>query len=341
MKATLLLATVGDYFRIGRRSLCIEGAPGGGKTSIVRQAARQLKVPCITIHMPTGLVEDFGVPDLISRAISDDDTSFGYRLPAWYPAKGGPLDNGRGGMLCFDDRNQADQSLQKVLANIIQDRTLHGVRMAPGWYPVSTGNRQSDRAGANRVLTHLRNRETVVTLDTDLDASTQWMLDHEVAPEVISFIRFRPGLLHDFDPTRDVNPSPRAWVEGVSDVLGRIRPEAEYECFSGAVGEGAAAEFTGYLRIYRDLDDPDDIIADPKRARVPSDSATLFALSGALAARATKANFAPVLTYAKRMPSEFTVLLVSMAVRTNDELCSTPAFIDWASEGETHALMWG
>ena len=60
---------------------------------------------------------------------------------------------------------------------------------------------------------------------------------------------FRSALLHDFDPQRDVNPSPRSWVEGVSDTIGIVPSEAEYETFKGAVGEGCAAEFTGFLRL--------------------------------------------------------------------------------------------
>ena len=76
-------------------------------------------------------------------------------------------------------RSQANGDLQKVLANICQARTLHGVPMPDGWMVVSTGNKQADRAGANRVLSHLRNRETVIDFDTHLDDWTQWALDND------------------------------------------------------------------------------------------------------------------------------------------------------------------
>ena len=83
--------------------------------------------------------------------------------------------------------SEADK-IQKVLANICQARNLHGVPLADGWMVASTGNRQSDRAGANRVLSHLRNRETVVEFETHLDDWCSWAIDHNVKPEVISFI---------------------------------------------------------------------------------------------------------------------------------------------------------
>ena len=117
------------------------------------------------------------------------DKSFGYKLPDWFPFEGS--DTPDEGILCFDDRNQGGNDIQKVQANILQAGTLHGVRMKKGWHCVSTGNRQQDRAGANRVLSHLRNRETVIELETHLDDWTSWAIEHDVKPEVISFIRFR------------------------------------------------------------------------------------------------------------------------------------------------------
>lgn len=323
MRATLLKETIKSLFPI-TRTLSIEGAPGGGKTTIVHEVAQELDIPCIERHMPTMLVEDFGIlyPDG-----SPDSQRLSYRLPDWFPVKGKAPEQG---ILLFDDRNQAGPDLQKVLANICQARTLHGVPMPDGWMVVSTGNRQSDRAGANRVLSHLRNRETVLELETHLDDWTAWAINHGVKPEVISFIRFRPGLLHDFDPQRDQNATPRAWVDGVSDVLGTVPAEAEFECFKGAVGEGAAAEFVGFVRIFRKLPNPDAILLNPTTADVPKDPATLYALSGALAQRATESNFERVCQYSERMPPEFSVLTVSYAARRNPDLANTQAFTKWS-----------
>jgi hypothetical protein len=321
MRATLLKDTLKALIPVGR-SVAIEGPPGGGKTTIVHEVAEAMGLPVVERHMPTMLVEDFGIP-------YPTDNGFEYKLPDWFPLKG-KAGTENGGVLLFDDRNQANADLQKVLANIQQARTLHGKPLADGWTVVSTGNRQSDRAGANRVLSHLRNRETVLEFETHLDDSTSWMIDHGVHPMVIAFTRFRPHLLHDFDPQRDVNPTPRSWVEGVSAILGKVPPEAEYECFKGAIGEGAAAEFVGFVRIYRKLPNPDAILMNPDTADVPTDPATLYALSGALAERATEANLERVVTYTSRMPAEFSVLSISHAVRKTPDLANTQAFTKWA-----------
>ena len=320
MRASLLKDTLKALVNINR-TVCIEGSPGGGKTTLVHEIGKELNIPVIERHMPTMLVEDFGI--LFPK--SDGDLE--YKLPDWFPIKGKAPEHG---ILLFDDRNQASADLQKVLANICQARTLHGTPMPDGWTVISTGNRQSDRAGANRVLSHLRNRETVIEMDTHLDDWTNWAINNNVRSEVVSFIRFRPALLHDFDPQRDQNATPRSWVEGVSDVLGTVPHDAEFECFKGAVGEGAAAEFVGFLRIFRKLPNPDAILLNPTTADVPTDPATLYALAGSLAERATENNFERVCQYCERMPADFSVLTVSYAARKNPALSDTQAFTKWA-----------
>ena len=323
MRAELLKQTLKALYPI-QRTVLIVGPPGGGKTTIVREVADELDIPVIIRNPALTPVEDFGAPDMLAEG-----KSFGYKMPDWFPYKGKPGTE-RGGILLFDDRTQASPDHQKAIAHLCQARDLHGVPLADGWQVVSTGNRQSDRAGAVRTLSHLANRETTLEFETDLNDSTKWMIDHNVKPEVISFIRFRPGLLHDFDPQRDANPTPRSWVEGVSDVLGTVPFEAEYECFKGAVGEGAAAEFVGFMRIWRKLPNPDAVLMNPSTADVPTDPATLYALSGSLAARITDSNMDRAVTYAERMPAEFSILMVSQAVRKDPDLASTQAFIRWS-----------
>lgn len=321
MRAELVLNTLTAVWEHSKRSVCIEGPPGGGKTTIVNQFAERVGARLVHLHMPTKLVEDFGMP-----MPSSDGNKMRFMMPDWFPEDNEPV------VMLFDDRNQCSADLQKLLANMMQERELHGHRIPDNVMFVSTGNRVSDRSGASRVLAHLRNRETVIEFETNLDDWCKFAIDQGAKPEVVSFIRFRPNLLHDFDPQRDANPTPRSWIEGVSDVVGVVPAEAEYECFKGAVGEGAAAEFVGFLKIHRKLPNPDRILLDPDDAEVPTDPATLYALSGSIATRASDSNFSRVIAYANRMPPEFSVLTVSYATRRDPKLADTQAFTNWAVE---------
>jgi hypothetical protein len=276
------------------------------------------------VHLPTKTVDDFGIPDMLNKG-----ETIAYRLFEWFPAIH-RTDIPERGILCFDDRNQASADIQKVLANIIQARTLHGVMLKPGWQVVSTGNRQSDRAGAGRVLSHLRNRESVVNFETSLKDWIAYAEGAGVHPYVVSFLRFRPDLLHAFDPDKPASPTPRSWAEGVAPLIGVVPDDAEHELFCGAVGDGAAAEFVGFLRIARSLTSPDVILKDPDNSPIPTDTATLYALTGALAHRVVKAPTLPdaqvmasaVLRYVTRFASmgraEFGVIAVSSMLKRSD-----------------------
>ena len=197
---------------------------------------------------------------------------------------------------------------------------------------ISTGNRQSDRAGANRILGHLGNKLTRLELVVSLDDWTQWALQNEVSPEVIAFIRFRPELLTNYSPAQEINATPRAWVHGISAQLGLVPKELEFETFKGDVGEGPASEFLAFLKIFRNLPSPDAILLDPKKSKVPTDPATLYALCGALAHKATTGNLERALVYIRRLPPEFSVLFVRDAVSRDSDLATTKAYIDWASK---------
>ena len=344
MQASLLATTLIALHKI-KRSLCIEGAPGGGKTSVVRQTARTMAgldpvehmvgsiavytgqtnaIGYSEVHLPTKTVDDFGIPDMLTGG-----ETIAYRLFEWFPAIH-RTDIPEQGILCFDDRNQASADIQKVLANIIQARTLHGVMLKPGWQVVSTGNRQQDKAGAGRVLSHLRNRESVVAFETSLKDWIAYAEASDVHPYVVSFLRYRPELLHAFDADKPASPTPRSWAEGVAPLIGVVPAESEHELFCGAVGEGAAAEFVGFLRIARSLTSPADIIAKPDTADIPTDTATLYALSGALSSIVVRADTlqdaqfkaGQILRYVNRFASvgraEFGVITVSSMLKRKD-----------------------
>jgi len=304
------------------RAVTTTGEPGGGKTSLIEQTAYALDIPIIIKHTPTMLVEDFGIP-----RFRPDSNVFDYAMPDWYPVKGQAPERG---ILLFDDRNQANQDIQKVLANIEQARTLHGVPMPDGWWIINTGNRKQDKAGSFDVLTHLNDRETTIHFDTSYEDWTAWALDNGVRKEVVSFIGFRTSLLHQFDPKQEKSPTPRGWVEGVSASMGKVPAEAEYEWFAGSVGEGAAAEFTGYLRIWRKLPDPRMILSVPDSVPVPDDLATLYAVSGALSSYVDMKTFGNMVKYLRRVPPEFSVLTMSYTLREKPELGEHEDFQDWS-----------
>ena len=310
-----------------KRALMVESSPGIGKTQLCGQVAAELEIGFKAIHAPLMQPEDYGMP-VIHGAKRD-------QLKFVVSAEKFPLEDSDcadEGILLIDELSQADQAGQKILANLLQEREIHGQKLKAGWTIVCTGNKTSDRAGANRILGHLANRMTRVELEPSLDDWTQWALENEVPTELVAFIRFRPGNLTNYDAKNEINATPRAWVEGVGARLGVIPKELEFPVFSGDVGEGPATEFLAFLKIFRNLPNPDTVLMKPKTAEVPKDAATQYAICGALVARMTDVNFGRGLEYVRRLPKEFSVLFIKDAIAKCPDIQSTREYITWASK---------
>jgi hypothetical protein len=154
-------------------------------------------------------------------------------------------------------------------------------------------------------------------------------------PEVIAFLRFRPELLSAFDRDAHAFPSPRSW-----EFVSRIRdspdsqsnPAIEHEVIAGAVGAGAATEFSAFLRMFRELPNIDAILLKPAQEPVPDNAAAQYAVASALARCASDTNFDRVCLYLNRMPTEFRVLCVRDATLREPAIRCTAAYTKWAVE---------
>ena len=124
------------------RPLHVESSPGLGKTQIAKQVSNELEVSFRAIHAPLLQPEDYGFPVIASNR---DDVRFIVSKEK-FPVERSNAPDRR--IFLIDELSQADASAQKILANLIQEREIHGERLKPGWMIVTTGNRASDRAGA-------------------------------------------------------------------------------------------------------------------------------------------------------------------------------------------------
>ena len=102
----------------------------------------------------------------------------------------------------------------------------------------------------------------------------------------------------------------------------------------GTVGEGTAIEFCAFMGMVNSLPDVSEILKNPEGYPVSDDPSVLYALTGALARRATASNFADVITYVTReeMSKEFAVITVKDAITTSPKLAKTKTYIDFMSE---------
>jgi len=185
----------------------------------------------------------------------------------------------------------------------------------------------------NRMPSALANRFVHITVEVDLDDWVAWAMKHEIRPELIAFLRWRPELLFNFDPKKNEKAfaTPRSNAK-LSKLIDVCNGDISYELAAGVTGDGHATEFLGFLRIFKSLPDPDLVITKPDLADVPTDPATLFAICGALAQRANDKTFANIIKYSNRIPMEYGVLLVRDCISKDEELLKTRSFIEWSAK---------
>jgi len=315
-----------------KQPVMLHGSPGVGKSQVVKQVADKKDMEFIDLRLSQlDPVDLRGVP-----SIKEHQTT--WNPPDFLP-KGGK------GVLFLDEINSAAQATQAAAYQLVLDRKLGDYELPKGWAIIAAGNRSADRAIVNQMSTALKNRFTHLNFEVNNEDWCDWALKHDIATEVISFIRFRPMLLNEFEARgnskeekdrlqrmKDANAfaTPRSWEYMSRVVSQKPSGEIEYDLYSGIVGDGPAAEFMGFLKYYRDLPNLDAVLMNPGKAPVPTEPATLYALSTGLAAKATEDNMERVVKYALRLPAEFQVLLVKDAVVRDPQLTTTKAFNKWA-----------
>lgn len=328
------ITTALGYLLDANQPVMLHGSPGVGKSDVVRQIAKQRGIELIDLRLSQlDPVDLRGVPSVDTKK----------HITSWNTPNFLPTDGK--GILFLDEINSAAQATQAAAYQLVLDRKLGDYELPNGWAIIAAGNRSTDRAIVNQMSTALKNRFTHLNYEVNNDDWCDWALKNNIAVEVLGFIRFRPMLLNEFEQRNESKEerervqrmkdaqafaTPRSWEFLSKVVQQKPSSDIEYELYTGIVGEGAAAEFMGYLKYYRDLPNLDALLMNPGAAKVPEEPATLYALSTGLATKTTQDNMERVVKYALRLPAEFQVLLMKDAIARDNDLTQTKSFNEWA-----------
>ena len=303
-----------------QRPVMLWGAPGVGKSDVIRNIADDMKHELRDVRLslldPIDL-KGFPTIDTVKKQMS--------WLPADFLPKKGK------GILFLDEINAAPQSVQAAAYQLVLNRKIGEYKLPDGWSVMAAGNRASDRSVVHAMPAALANRFVHLDFDINVDDWSHWAMENELHTDLRAFIRFRPNLLHCFDSASNPRafPSPRSWAF-VNDIYkDNHSADDEYELIKGTVGEGAAAEFSGFVRQIKDLPTIDQVLLDPDGTKVPTSPAGMYAMATALDSKATTANIARIMKYTDRMPVEFQVVFVRSAIRRDGKLTGTKSYMDW------------
>jgi len=301
----------------------VKGAPGIGKSDIIMQVAKELKMDIIISHPVVSDPTDFkGLPGIVEGKA--EFLPFG-DLRRLIEAK-------KPTIAFLDDLGQAPAVVQAAAMQLILARRVNGHKVSDKVVFIAATNRRQDRAGVTGILEPVKSRfATIVELTADAEDWIDWAMKNKMPAELIGFIHFRPALLNTEEATADIvnHPCPRTIAHCGKLIQAGLK---SVEVLAGAVGEGCAAELVGFLRVFESLPNIAAILLDPEKAKVPTDPAAIYAVVAALVSKASKENAHRIIKYGNRLPVDFNVLLVRDMIRKEPKIQSTKGFINWATK---------
>lgn len=325
-----------------KEPVLIKGAPGTGKSDIVAQACADTGADLIISHPVVSDPTDYKGLPFPTKHISADGTvtDAAHFLP--FGELHQLIEAKKPTVYLLDDLGQAPMSVQSAIMQLILARRINGHKVSDHVIFIACTNNRQDRAGVMGILEPVKSRfSAIVELQTNVDDWVKWAIVNNMPHELISFIRFRPSLLHNFKPTADIenSPCPRT-VAAVGRLMNAQLDESiRYAMWSGAVGSGFATELKTYLEVYQDLPSYQDILNDPEHVEIKDGNPSVtFALGGLIAHNVTVKAFDTLMKFIRRFTGDFQVMMVKDCYSHNKAITSTQSFVEWSVENQNILL---
>ncbi len=304
----------------------IWGSPGIGKSSIVKQIAKENELDFIDLRLslldPTDLK---GIPFFDSNS----------KEAVWAEPNFLPKDKKSSGILFLDEINTAPPSVQAAAYQLILDRKIGDYELPPNWAIIAAGNRASDRGVVYRMPSPLLNRFVHLELEVSFKDWKDWAYKSNINPLIIAFLEYDNTKLFTFDPQKEQQAfaTPRSW-EYVHRVLAsKMSKEHLLEVLQGIIGESATS-FVNFLKIKDELPKIEDIV-NGKEVELPTKAQALFALNSFLvsfAKSASQEELENILAFSFKLPKEFSIALIRDLEQNGISLEELSEFERWVEE---------
>jgi len=322
--------------------LFIIGDPGQGKTEITRQATEFCNADFIPIFLAIKDPTDIGgYPTVLTdQTTGEKEAIF---LPFGDMRK---MLEAEKLTVCFaDDLGISPKIMQGAWMQCVCEREINGHKISDNVVFISASNYKGGNTGVTTILDPLMNKHTaVVRLQNTFKDWCKWAVEYAHLPyEIVYFVRWKPDILTAYKPMPDLSQTPTArGIKHCADILKAMGKNTASglrgRLFAAAIGAEYAVQLEGFLKFYKDLPNPDMIIADPDNAEIPTDPGQLYALCAALSHRAKESSIDAIIRYANRLTdatgagAEFSVALVCDSVRKDPKnLAQGNEFINWSS----------
>jgi len=281
--------------------LLIYGAPGVGKTEIVKAVLKEVQgkdARMLDFQLSLKEHDDFFLP---SYEVNDKgektaaiDIPKSY-LPVYKPSgdakKDAAADAACGrGLIFLDELTQAKPQVQAVMLKLCQDRVLgEEYKLGSGWNFIAAANREADEVGGYDLNKALANRFFIVNYEPTVKTWRQWADKKAFMNQhIVDWLEDNQKYFyHQANPDSAMVATPRAWAnacralavyahtaEGEGFDLMDIPDNVIKRTLAGSVGVSVANAFMEYVKLARtiNIEDLKMVFTDPDKAPLPAKS---------------------------------------------------------------------
>jgi hypothetical protein len=307
----------------------IWGAPGIGKSSIVKKIAKDKALAFIDLRLslldPTDLK---GIP------FFNAETKEGvWAKPSFLPSV-----EGSKGILFLDEINTAPPAVQASAYQLILDRRVGEYELPEGWSIVAAGNRENDRGVVYKMPPPLANRFVHFEMEVDFNDWKTWAYTSKIEASIIAYLAYDKSMLFTFDATSNEKSfaTPRSWEYVDSIVKSSIDTELILDSISGAVGREAAIGYLSFKKVMKDLPALHTILDGTLTQLDGEDSKVMMALAiglvNALIENSSEEAIDNVLKFSLELPGEFSIMLVKDMQENDIDVEGSEEWGEWVSK---------
>ena len=301
-------------------AIMLRGAPGVGKSTIVRTVAEKLGIGFIDVRLAQMERVDFaGLP-----SIKNDMTE--WNVPSFWPR-----DKKSKGIILLDEITSAPSDCQVAAYSVVLDRRIPNSNyvLPDGWLIVAAGNRTCDRAVVKTMSSALANRFMHFEVEANADDWVKWATMNEINPAVVGFINYRPGNLFKMEGQNLEQgwPSPRSW-ERVSNCIKTFGSDSNVlrKVVYGLIGNGVGLEFMEFFKMSTEFDTILEIMLNEKKEfNLPDKADRRYAIASAVVYHLwngnteddTEARVNGFYKILMKMPNDFAAMMIRSAMLGN------------------------
>lgn len=237
---------------IHQRPVFLLGAPGVGKTAVIRQVAEEMGIGLVSYSMTHHTRQSaIGLPVIVQKEYGGEkynvsEYTMSEIIASVYDCMAST--GKKEGILFLDEINCVSETLAPSMLLFLQYKVFGGHQLPEGWVVVTAGNPPHYNKSVREFDSATRDRLKVIEVEPNREVWKKYALEAGVSRAVISFLDIRHDAFYAVQNTVGGMSvvTPRAW-EDLSECIGL------YEESGLAVDEALTAQYLQNREIARDF----------------------------------------------------------------------------------------